>query len=87
MRAAAWLAIGVTTALVLLPAVIGGGSLSIVGMLPLAVVVLGSGLILRLRGTGSARTLGSVLSVAGVIGVGILVVLTWLLAEGWGRPF
>ncbi len=87
MRAAALFAIAVTTVLVLSPTVIGGGGLSVVGLLPLAVVVLGSGLILRVRGTGSARTLGSVLSVAGVLCVGILAALAWLLAQGWGRPF
>ena len=87
MRAAAWLAIGLTAVVVLSPAVIGGGGLSVAGLLPLGVVVLGSGLILRLRGTGSARTLGWVLSVAGVAYVAILAGLAWLLAQGWGRPY
>jgi hypothetical protein len=87
MRAAAIVAIALTTFAVLAPAILGGSGLSVFGLVPLAAVVLGSGIVLRLRGTGSTRRLGSVLSIAGAASVAIIVALMWLLVQGLGRPY
>jgi hypothetical protein len=87
MRAAAIVAIAVTAFVVLSPAILGGSGLSVFGLIPLAAVVLGSGAVLRLRGTGSTRRLGSILSIAGATTVAIMVAFMWSLVQGLGRPY
>jgi hypothetical protein len=86
MRAAAIVAIALTAFVVLSPAILVGSGLSVFGLVPLAAVVLGSGVLLRLRGTGSTRRLGSILSIAGAASVAIMVAFMWLLVQGLGRP-
>jgi hypothetical protein len=87
MRVAALVAIAVAAIVVIAPAVIGREGLTMVGLFPLAVVVLGSGLLLRFRGPPTDRRLGSILLIAGVAGFAILLALTWLVLQGLGRPF
>jgi hypothetical protein len=69
------------------PVILGGRRLSAIDLLVLAAVVLGLGLLLRWRRTGSTRTLGSVLAIVGVVGTALAVGLIWLLVQGLGRPY
>jgi hypothetical protein len=71
---------------VISPVILGGGPLSAIDLLVLAAVVLGLGLLLRWRRTGSTRTLGSVLAIVGVVCLVLSVGLIWLLVQGLGRP-
>jgi hypothetical protein len=87
MRVAALVAIAVAAFVVIAPAVLGREGITTVGLFPLAVVVLGSGLLLRFRGLPADRRLGSILLFAGVAGFAILLALTWLVLQGLGRPF
>ena len=87
MKAAALVAIALTALVVLSPMIVGGSSPSLVGIIALAAVILGSGLVLRVRGTGATRTLGSVLAISGVVLLALLVALLWLLVQGLGRPY
>jgi hypothetical protein len=72
---------------VISPVILGGGPLSAIDLLVLAAVVLGLGLLLRWRRTGSTRTLGSVLAIVGVVCLVLSVGLIWLLVQGLGRPY
>jgi hypothetical protein len=72
---------------VVAPVILGGSRLSAFDLLVLAAIVLGAGLLLRWRGTGSTRTLGSVLAIVGVILVVLAAGLIWLLTQGLGRPY
>ncbi len=69
------------------PVILGGSRLSALDLLVLAAIVLGAGLLLRWRGTGSTRTLGSVLAIVGVVFVVLVAGLIWLLTQGLGRPY
>jgi drug/metabolite transporter (DMT)-like permease len=53
----------------------------------LAAIVLGVGLLLRWRGTGRSRTLGSILVIVGIVSLAIVLGLIWLLLQGLGRPY
>jgi uncharacterized membrane protein len=87
MRASAIIAIALTAFVVLSPLVLARSGVSVADLIPLVAVVLGSGLVLRLRGTGSTRRLGSILSVVGILSGAILVAFMWLLVMGLGRPY
>jgi hypothetical protein len=69
------------------PVILGGGRLSAFDLLVFAVIVLGAGLLLRSRETGSARTLGSVLAIVGVVFAVLVGGLIYLLMQGLGRPY
>jgi hypothetical protein len=72
---------------VLSPVILGGSGLTAFDLLVLAAIVLGTGLLLRWRGTGSTRTLGSVLAIVGVAFMVLVAGLVWLLMQGLGRPY
>jgi hypothetical protein len=69
------------------PVILGGSRLSAFDLLALAAIVLGAGLLLRWRGTGATRTLGSVLAIVGVAFVVLVAGLVWLLTQGLGRAY
>ncbi len=69
------------------PAILGGSRLSAFDLLVLATIVLGAGLLLRRRSTGSRRMLGSVLAIVGVALVVLVAGSIWLLTQGLGRPY
>jgi hypothetical protein len=87
MRLAALAAIAVAAIAVLAPAVLGGEGLSVLGLFPLPIVVLGSGLLMRSRGTPRDRRLGSILLTTGVAFFGLLLAFAWLLLQGLGRGY
>lgn len=69
------------------PVILGGSRLSAFDLLVLAAIALGAGILLRRRGTGSTRTLGSVLAIVGVVFVVLVAGMIWLLTQGLGRPY
>ena len=69
------------------PVILGGSRLNALDLIALAAIVLGVGLLLRWRGTGHTRTLGSVLAFVGVAFVVLVAGLIWLLTQGLGRPY
>jgi hypothetical protein len=69
------------------PVILGGSRLSAFDLLVLAAIVVGAGLLLRWRGTGATRMLGSVLVIVGVVIAVLVAGLIWLLTQGLGRPY
>ncbi len=87
MRAGVLVAVAVAALATVGPTILGGGAMSLVGLAPLPIILLAGGLLLRRRGSRGDRNLASVLLVAGVIGLGLIAALIWLLFQGFGRPY
>jgi hypothetical protein len=82
MRAGAGVAIVLVVTVVVGPVILGRSPLSPFDLLVLAAIVLGAGLLMRSRGTGSTRKLGSALAIVGVVLVMLVVGFIWLLTQG-----
>jgi uncharacterized membrane protein len=68
---------------VLSPVLLRGEVPSLVELLLLASAALGAGLLLRWRGTGRNRALGSILVILGGVSVTVLVGVIWLSPRGY----